>query len=201
MKGGASTGQAIENACMGTGTNAQPDDKGKIAKACVEKVNKAVDKKCTHKGIDPDTVLPGNCLSSASGDTIGCIETMVECDVCSSINAVDGGHRDCDLFDNGLADQSCGACRNALDQVAVTSIGGTEALCILGCAGDPGCLASCNINTTDPTCESCLESTTVCSAFGAGSVCISTCLGDAQGIPCQSCLRAAGCLDCFGIAP
>ena len=200
LRAGTITSSAtMQDECLGMGTSAQPDEKGKIFKTCVTKFEKKVQKRCIDKGVAVSAAAPGNCAASA--DIPGCIETLIECDVCSSLNAVDGLHRDCDLFDNGLADNSCGACRNSIDQGWLRLIGGPiDATCILGCAGTPSCLTSCNIFTT-AECTLCLEAAVVCAATGPGSGCIGACLADPQGFGCQFCLQNAGCLECFGVVP
>jgi hypothetical protein len=81
--------------CMGD------DPKGKIAKACVTKLDASIDKKCD--GVDTDAAFPG-----CSGEDLGdCLDRLVECRVCEALNAVDDLNRDCDDFDDGMANGSC----------------------------------------------------------------------------------------------
>ncbi len=36
-------------------------------------------------------------------------DRLVECEVCQALNQADGLNRDCDLFDDGLSNSSCGS--------------------------------------------------------------------------------------------
>jgi len=86
-------------ACLGTGTGGIPDGKGKISKACGGDFG--IGKKCG--GQDLNALLPG--LAPNAG--AGAIDAVIECRVCGALNSLDGLFRDCDLFDDGLANGSC----------------------------------------------------------------------------------------------
>ena len=67
-------------------------------------------KKCVGKG--QLLLLPALfpiCGTFSLGLTSTCLEHKVECRFCEWANAVNGLNRDCDLFDDGLANASCGA--------------------------------------------------------------------------------------------
>ena len=68
-----------------------------------------IGKKCTDKSVDWATVVAGDCASEASPAAYSsCIQIKASCAACEIIN---GGYDlaiDCDLHDNGAADQSCG---------------------------------------------------------------------------------------------
>jgi hypothetical protein len=106
----------IRDGCLGTGGASQPDPKGKIAKKCTNPLKagifKDMGKKCVDAGVDIGATFGnGECASAcATGGTecSTCIERIVECEVCEWASAVDGLDRDCDEFDDGLVNSSCG---------------------------------------------------------------------------------------------
>ncbi len=109
LKNGANSDAALE-ACVndgGTPGSIAADTTGKIAKTVV-KLDDAITKKCDTPGVTAGA-FPGNCTGS-SGNTLGtCLDTQVECRVCQFLNQTDALAVDCDLFDDGAADASCGA--------------------------------------------------------------------------------------------
>ncbi len=113
---GIMTAQELQDECLGTGTNGQPDAKQKIAKACnlpgakPDKIRKDLDKKCVGKDVVLASAFGGGECAAAAGsieDMANCIDAIVECEVCEYLNTIDNLSRDCDLFDNGTADGSC----------------------------------------------------------------------------------------------
>ena len=87
-------------ACMGL------DPKGKIDKACNTKLLGKLDKACT--GLDLTALFPGDCSGAADTTALkDCLDRLVECAVCTALNQADGLNRDCDLFDDGTANDSC----------------------------------------------------------------------------------------------
>ncbi len=87
-------GAGLETVCLtqaGDPTTGQPDEKGKIAKACTaaEKgIGRALTKHC--EGQDTGALFPGCALS---GDPAVCLDQRVECRVCLAINDADGTSR------------------------------------------------------------------------------------------------------------
>lgn len=66
--------------------------------------------------------FPGVCSSSGSTAALGaCIEARVECRVCEALNAADGTNRNCDEFDDGVVNGSCGLTSHACVLNPVTS--------------------------------------------------------------------------------
>jgi hypothetical protein len=59
---------------------------------------------------DPDlsTAFPGDCNSETGAAFDTCAEILVECRACLTINEMDGLAMDCDVFDDGVANDSCG---------------------------------------------------------------------------------------------
>jgi hypothetical protein len=100
------------------------DQKGKVAKACAGVAGKGIDgavaKACTAKGITGSTlegVFPGVTPPVTSAE----LDRIAECDVCTYLNELDGLARDCDLFDDAMANGSCSLCLN-LDELASEGI-------------------------------------------------------------------------------
>ena len=88
--------------CMGF------DPKGKIDKACNVKLLDTLGKSCT--SLDLAALFPGDCSTAANTTALkDCLDRLVECAVCRALNQADGLNRDCDLFDDGLTNDSCGA--------------------------------------------------------------------------------------------
>ena len=86
--------------CMGH------DPKHKIEKACITQLDDKIDKSCA--GLDYATLFPGNCSGEATlSDFERCVDRLVECRVCLALNQADGLNRDCDDFDDGMANGSC----------------------------------------------------------------------------------------------
>jgi hypothetical protein len=100
--------QQLQDACLGIGTNPMPDPKDQIVKACEDKLGATVTKKCVDaKGVDLARAFPGFDPSDNLQAYIY-FDQKIECEFCLAINAVDGFLRDCDLFDDGLANFTCG---------------------------------------------------------------------------------------------
>ena len=116
LKDGTATSSAdVQQVCMesldpqSTGGDVYggiPDPKGKIQKACQEKLVDKLQKKCSN---DLDA-FPGcnDPNAPASAAELGaCLDRLVECRACLALNDVDGLERNCDLFDDGLTNNSC----------------------------------------------------------------------------------------------
>jgi len=99
--------EELRDTCLGTGTDGMPDPKGKIRKTCVDKLGKTISKRCTGKEVDL-TVAFGGVSDPDDGDSLrDLVDQVVECQVCRAITQADGLSRDCDLFDDGVANASC----------------------------------------------------------------------------------------------
>ena len=96
----------FEAQCLGFAGNAQRDPKGTIARACNTKLSEKLSKKCS--SVDLEAAFPGECSDSENlTDLRECLDRIVECEVCMVLNKVGGLGRDCDLFDDGVANGSC----------------------------------------------------------------------------------------------
>jgi pimeloyl-ACP methyl ester carboxylesterase len=78
----------------------------KVVKFCDEKLGDKIAKKCGGS-IDLELAFPG-CDSDDPNGLKTCIDVFVECGVCRGLNAADGLNQDCDLFDDGIGNSSCG---------------------------------------------------------------------------------------------
>ena len=150
-------------------------------------------KKCVEKNVDlPAAFANGDCAAEAAlGGTqlAQCVEEFVECEVCQWANLTDEQDRDCDEFDNGVADGSCvapGCEATGSTTHSCTLDPNNSALLILGalpldlplsgeleiaCDSDGGVSENCSCNTIsfDPV-----------NIFGLGTACLSPFAG------CQS---------------
>jgi cysteine-rich repeat protein len=105
------SGSDLRDRCLGVGTAAQPDPKKKVARACTDPkkgIQKVLDRSCS--GLSLTALLP-TCGSASSSATAACLDRRVSCRACLAINAANGIQRDCELFDDGAANNSC-ACGN-----------------------------------------------------------------------------------------
>jgi cysteine-rich repeat protein len=90
-------------ACMGV------DPKGNIAKACDPvsgTIPSKIDKKCVGKGVDLLGAF-ASCDTDDPGELATCLDQIVECQVCLALNEADALDRDCDDFDDEVANESC----------------------------------------------------------------------------------------------
>jgi DNA-binding beta-propeller fold protein YncE len=83
--------------CMGR------DPKGKITKACDTKLSDKISQSCAgNLDVFPACGVPGS-----PEDLRECLDRLVRCEVCRGLNAVDDLERDCDTFDDDMANASC----------------------------------------------------------------------------------------------
>ena len=101
----ATTAQELQEACLQADPNDPltgiPDPKGKIAKKC--DLSGEVSRKCPNLNVFPGCASPAN-----AGALSDCLDTIVECKLCQALKTIDGLSLQCDLFDDGLANGSCG---------------------------------------------------------------------------------------------
>jgi hypothetical protein len=109
-----------------------------------------------------------------SGTLAEFIDQKIECEVCRALNALDGLSRDCDEFDNGLPDASCGG----------------QAACEYG--SSPTCGGSC------PQGETCVDTGTDCVCLQDSQECTQTgaptCPGWCANLADQCLVRGGSCL-------
>jgi hypothetical protein len=87
----------LESECMNPDI---PDGKDKISKKCGGDFD--LGKACSTT--DNDALFPG----CAPDVTKECLDEKIECEVCKALNELDGLNRNCDSFDDGVVNGSCG---------------------------------------------------------------------------------------------
>ncbi len=190
----------------------QPDPKGKVGKACETKLSSKISKKCTGPGVSLNTAFPGSDPNgSQDPERLRLwIDLMVECEVCRLLNDVDALARDCDRFDDGLANGSCGCGDGDLnleteecDDGNILNGDGCTFKCLLEFCGDSvvnnfpneecddgnttngdGCSAGCRAETS----ASCLDSSRIIFAGGPGAA---ACQSFADQASCEIAWHAA----------
>ncbi len=95
--------QCVDDA--GTPGSIAGDGKDKIQKK-IDKLGKDIAKKCS--AVDTAAAFPGLCQGLIGDDLRDCVDRRVECRVCLTIATMDDLAVDCDLFDDGSANGSCG---------------------------------------------------------------------------------------------
>jgi hypothetical protein len=86
------------------------DPRGVVARAC-DPVNgklatRVLPKSCVSRGVDLSSAFPG-CGMDDSADLAICVDQVLECGVCASLNQADDLALDCDLLDDGVENSSC----------------------------------------------------------------------------------------------
>ena len=101
----AVSAEDLEEACFDAITT---DAKDKIEKARLKLVDR-IGKKCTESGYEVSDVLDGACGQDAAtpAEFSECVVESGLCSSCRIFNAADGLEEDCDLFDDGEANDSC----------------------------------------------------------------------------------------------
>ncbi len=122
------------------------DPKGKVTKAA-DKLGATVTKKCA--GVTLASAFPG-CSSEAGSDSAlaNCVARKAECNVCLSLNDMDGLENECDEVDDGVVNGTCRQCGNGFvespeecDDGNLTSLDGCDENCLIECGNgvlDPG---------------------------------------------------------------
>ena len=77
-----------------------PDDHGKIARACIDKVKAQVQSQCVRKGVALGGAFPGLGLADPN-QLVNELDRTVECLACLALNTADALSRDCDEVDDG----------------------------------------------------------------------------------------------------
>ena len=101
LKDGSITSAATLETCFDAIVS---DPKGKVGKAKT-KLAATFTKKCPSPAVDLDAAFPGNCVGASPFSD--CVDAAAECRVCLMLDAMDGLARDCDIFDDGIANLSC----------------------------------------------------------------------------------------------
>ncbi len=85
-----------------------------------------MDKKCDFSGSAPPGMEDGGCNPCGNGAACSaCVGSLTRCQACKAMNKETGGSANCELLDDGLADDSCPACAiDAAGRYTQTSTGG-----------------------------------------------------------------------------
>jgi len=118
LKNGASGAAALEACLQGDPSSVAADPRGKIGKA-FGKLQADVGTACS--AVSVATTFPGTCSGETVGGLAACLDVRAECRLCKALNTIDGLSVDCDSFDDGLANGSCGMAQH---------------LCVLGAGSD-----------------------------------------------------------------
>ncbi|MBM4268518.1 MAG: hypothetical protein FJ144_18230 [Deltaproteobacteria bacterium] len=103
----------LRDVCLGVGAAGQADPKKKIEKKCTNPtkgIQKFVEGSCGGQSL---VNLFPRCNTNSPAGLANCLDDKAACRVCLAINRATGTTRDCELFDDGLANQSC-ACGNGI---------------------------------------------------------------------------------------
>ncbi|MBX3025716.1 DUF4215 domain-containing protein [bacterium] len=106
-KGIATDAASLTDACLGIGTAGQPDPLGHILADCDSKIGGAILQNCAAVNVG---AAFGPCDASDANAATDCLKRESACQLCLTMNAVNGLSRDCDLFDDGESNNgSCGS--------------------------------------------------------------------------------------------
>lgn len=105
LKAGATSVAALEACLSGDPNSVAADPKGKISKRLAKLDNDITTKKCTAEVVS--TTFPGDCSGSALAGLAACLDARVECRFCLAVVAIDELTSSCDLFDDGMSNESC----------------------------------------------------------------------------------------------
>jgi cysteine-rich repeat protein len=145
---------SLEQTCLGTGDDRQPDPKGKVARACSLAVADAVAKRCV--GVDLAVAFPA-CATATQIGLASCVAAESGCRLCRFVNEVDGLARDCDRFDDGNGNNgTCGLeCGDGILQPGEPCDDGDQSSgdgCSSQCAVEPGWTCTGSPSVCTPTC-------------------------------------------------
>ena len=104
LKSGAVKSAAALALCLGS------DPSGKIMAAChpaTGGVRRELAARCTAAGVGTATAFAG-CGSVDEAATAACLDAALRCRACQYVGTAFAVERDCDAFDNGAIDASCG---------------------------------------------------------------------------------------------
>jgi hypothetical protein len=104
LKDGANSASSLEDCVSNAGTagSIAADTKGKIQKA-FDKLAGDIGSRCA----SVSGAFPADCTSLSGNALATCLDRVVECRVCQTINEMDGLSVNCDLFDDGNANATC----------------------------------------------------------------------------------------------
>ncbi len=189
----SATAAADIEACM-TGLISDPV----VAKA-LTKLSEARTKRCG--SADLAAVFPGNCNATTGSAFDACLDAQAECRACLMLNAMDAISVDCGIFDDGIANGSCGGF--ATTTTTTTTLPPPNGICE---PGDPALGADCDGNCDiidqagSPDCDGICDTGDVAGSPDCNGICD---VGDsASGPDCDGACGlndAPSSADCNGI--
>ncbi|MFP6663751.1 MAG: hypothetical protein VCC00_06095 [Deltaproteobacteria bacterium] len=108
-RGGGGDADSLVVNCMSGPGGGQPDSSGALMRRCEAKIEKMSDRLCVQRGVDLVSTFPG--VADCTGGPVpwaACLDERLDCVTCESILAATALGLDCDLFDDGVANESCG---------------------------------------------------------------------------------------------
>jgi len=152
LKNGLGSEGLLETTCLTTAgdpATGQADPKGKLLKQCETKIASVLAKKCFNQNLD--VLFPGECTGSGAAGFPGCAVERIDCRLCQQLNEFNGLSRDCDLFDDGTANESC---RETLPVCGDDILDQPSEQCDdSNTAGGDCCSSSCQFETTAAACD------------------------------------------------
>lgn len=152
LKSGLGSEGLLATTCLTTAgdlATGQPDPKGKIVKQCESKIASVLEKKCF--GQDLEALFPGECAEAGAAGFPGCVVDRIDCRMCQQLNEFNGLSRDCDLYDDGAANDSC---RPVLPVCGDDTLDLPSEQCDDGnTVGGDCCSSSCQFETTAAACD------------------------------------------------
>ena len=139
---------ALAATCFNSGSSqtGSATSQAKIVAICQQKMADLIASKCG--GVALASAFPGSC-SDASNFPL-CVERRVSCRLCQQVNVTDQLDRDCDLFDDGAANESCTDVRGSCGDGVVDPASET---CDDGNTDDGDCCSSsCSYEATGSAC-------------------------------------------------
>jgi cysteine-rich repeat protein len=152
LKNGLGNEGLLATTCLTTAgdpATGQPDPKGSLARQCEAKIASVLEKKCFGQNLA--NVFPGACATAGAAGFPGCAVEQIDCRLCQQLNEFNGLARDCDLFDDGAANDSC---RDALPVCGDDVLDAPSEQCDDGNAANGDCCSSsCQFETTAAACD------------------------------------------------
>jgi len=109
LKAGAASVAEVE-ACVSdalTPGSLAADSSGKL-QALVDKLGGKIGKVCDTPNVTAAAFAMGECSAETGAGLATCINEQIDCRVCQTINQSDDLHADCDVYDDGNLNESCG---------------------------------------------------------------------------------------------
>jgi hypothetical protein len=182
---GEQTAAGLQVACLeDPNSGGVPDAKGAIQKACVDKLGGRISRSCSGN-VDAF----GGCDAADATELRECLDSSVDCRACLAIDEVDGLTRDCDDFDDGVANGSC----SELPWVCGDDVAEGPEECDDGPANSDALPDACRTDCTSARCgDGVVDSGEACDGSD-DTACPGACVEPGDGAACQC--RAASCTE------